>query len=128
MRYLLDTHSLIWFLEDHIQLSDKARGKIMNIENRCFVSIASIWEIFIKVNIGKLKLDFPVSALKREIHENGFEILPIEFEHLQQLLQLDFHHKDPFDRLLIAQAQCEKMTIITKDNNFSKYNKVKLLW
>lgn len=128
MRYLLDTHSLIWFLEDDINLSYKAKSEITNLENQCFVSIVSLWEIFVKINIGKLKLDFPVSVLKKEIQNNSFEILPIAFEHLQQLLQLDFHHKDPFDRLIIAQAQSEKMVVITKDGNFNEYNNVKLLW
>jgi PIN domain nuclease of toxin-antitoxin system len=118
MKYLLDTHSLIWFLEDNDKLSILAKTEIKNIQNRCFVSIASLWEIALKTGIDKLKLDVPFSRLKNEIQENNFEILPIELKHLEQLLFLNFHHRDPFDRLLIAQAQNEKMIIISKDENF----------
>lgn len=127
MRYLLDTHSLIWFLEDNPKLSTLAKSEIKNLQNQCFISIVSLWEIALKTGIDKLDLDIPFSKFKKEIQENSFEILPIEFEHLQELLHLDFPHKDPFDRLIIAQSISEKMTIITKDENFDKY-KVKLLW
>lgn len=128
MKYLLDTLSLIWFLEDDVKLSSKAKKEIINIKNECFVSIASLWEISIKTGIDKLKLDIPFIKLKDEIYANDMRILPLEFGHLQQLLQLDFHHKDPFDRLIIAQAVQEEMTIITKDENFDKYREVELLW
>src|SRR5690606_27393323 len=127
MRYLLDTHSLIWFLEDNPKLSTLAKSEIKNLQNQCFISIVSLWEIALKTGIDKLDLDIPFSKFKKEIQENSFEILPIEFEHLQELLHLDFPHKDPFDRMIIAQSISEKMTIITKDENFDKY-KVKLLW
>ena len=127
MRYLLDTHSLIWFFEDNEKLSILAKTEIKNLQNRCFVSIASLWEIALKIGIDKLKLDISFSRLKNEIQDNNFEILPIELAHLNQLLLLDFYHKDPFDRIIIAQAKDEKMVIITKDENFSKYE-VGIIW
>lgn len=127
MKFLLDTHSLIWFLEDSLKLSIRAKNEIKNPKNECFVSIVSLWEIALKIGIGKLELDIPFSEFEMEIYKNNFEILPIEFEHLQQLNQLEFYHKDPFDRLLIAQAQSEKMIFISKDENFNKY-KVEVLW
>lgn len=75
-----------------------------------------------------MKLDVSFAELQSEIKMNGFEILPLEFEHLQELLQLGLHHRDPFDRIIIAQACSEKMTVITKDANFSKYEKTQIIW
>ncbi len=124
---LLDTHSFLWFIGGNSQLSEKAKETIMDTRIIKYVSIVSLWEIAIKTGIDKLKLEIPFSDLKKEIQLNGFEILPIDFEHLQELTQLDFHHKDPFDRLIIAQAAKEKMPIITKDENFQNYN-VDILW
>jgi PIN domain nuclease of toxin-antitoxin system len=127
MKYILDTHTLIWFLEDNQKLSFYAKNAIENSQNQCFVSIVSLWEIAVKVSLGKLVLRYGFSELSNFINKSNIEILPIEFEHLQQLHQLDYHHKDPFDRLLIAQAQSEKMIFITKDENFDKY-KIQILW
>ncbi|WP_317132756.1 type II toxin-antitoxin system VapC family toxin [Pedobacter sp. BS3] len=93
-----------------------------------FISIASLWEIAIKINIDKLKLDISFSELWKNIQANGFEILPVTFEHLQQLLLLDFHHRDPFDRIIIAQACSEHMPMITKDANFRLYSQAQVLW
>lgn len=80
------------------------------------------------MSIGKLKLDVSLQDLRKDIKANGFQILPIESEHLQTLLHLDFHHRDPFDRILIAQAVSEKMALITRDSHFSNYKQVQLLW
>jgi PIN domain nuclease of toxin-antitoxin system len=128
MNYLLDTHTLIWFLEDDENLALKARDSISNSSNNCFISIASLWEIAVKASIGKLHLKSDFSKLKDFLAETGFEILPIEFQHLQALLNLDFYHRDPFDRIIIAQAISEGMTLISKDSHFSNYKELKLLW
>jgi len=128
MHYLLDTHTFLWFLEGSNNLSEKARISIENTENIKFISIASIWEVAIKLNLGKLKLDIKLEDLKEEILKNNFEILPLDFEHIIELSNLEEIHKDPFDRLIISQAISEKLTLISKDSNFSLYSRVKLFW
>ena len=127
MDYLLDTHTFLWFLNGSEELSDKAKSAIENIKNTKFISIASFWEIAIKTSLGKLKLDIPFQELKFLAINNGFEILPLTFEHTNQLVNLNFHYKDPFDRLIIAQAMTDKLTIIGKDKNFAPYS-VKIIW
>ena len=87
-----------------------------------------MWEIAIKISVGKLKLDVKVEDLKTEILKNKFEILPLDFEHIIELSRLEENHKDPFDSLIISQAISEKLTIISKDSNFSLYIGVKLYW
>jgi len=128
MRYLLDAHTLIWFLEDDEKLSRRARSEIKNIRNQCFVSIAVLWEIAIKVSLGKLQLRAEFNKIHEFLHETSIEILPLELEHLEVLLHLDFHHRDPFDRIIIAQAESEDLIVISKDSFFSKYSQVKSLW
>ena len=128
MKYLLDTHTLLWFLEGNENLSQDARLAIENTDNISFISIASIWEIAIKLNLGKLRLDIKLEELKLEILKNGFEILPLDFEHIIGLSNLESVHKDPFDRIIISQSIFEKCTIISKDSNFNLYKKVNLLW
>ena len=100
---------------------------IKNIELKCYVSIASIWEIAIKLSLGKLELNGGFNEISEIMKNYDIELLHIAFEHIRKLLDLDFHHRDPFDRIIIAQGLVEKMTIITKDENFSKYG-VKILW
>lgn len=128
MNCLLDTHTFLWFLEGSDNLSKRARMSIENTENIKFISIASIWEIAIKLNLGKLKLDIKLEDLKEEIIKNNFQILPLEFEHIIVLSNLEEVHKDPFDRMIISQAIFEKQTIISKDFNFSLYEGIKVLW
>lgn len=128
MKVLLDTHTLLWFLNGDQTLSASAKESILNRRNVKFVSIVSIWEIFIKVGIGKLDLGVSPAAFQDAIQNNGFNLLSIEFKNLHELLHLPFHHKDPFDRLIIAQAQNENMTIITKDENFARYKGTEVLW
>lgn len=127
MQYLLDTHALIWFLEDDPQLSPKVRTEIMDINNQCFVSIASLWETAIKVSLRKLQLKSDFNKIIDFLSDTSIEILTIEFTHLQRLLSLPFHHRDPFDRIIIAQGLDENFTIMTKDEQFSHYTN-KLLW
>jgi len=128
MNYLLDTHSLIWFIGGDEQLSYQAREEIENDENKIFVSIASLWEISIKSSIGKLKLVKPFEELfPQYLVENEIEILNIQIEHLQELINLPCHHRDPFDRLIICQSLVEQLTIIGKENLFDDYG-IQRLW
>ncbi|PZU86702.1 MAG: PIN domain nuclease [Chryseobacterium sp.] len=128
MKYLLDTHTLLWFFEGNSNLSDDARSAIENADNICFVSIASIWEIAIKISLGKLTLEISLNDLKSEILKNDFQLVPIEFDHIVELSNLEIIHRDPFDRIIISQAVCENCTIISKDSNFNQYKNLKLLW
>ena len=127
MDILLDTHALIWFINGDNQLPVQSIEIIKNIRVRCFVSIASIWEIAIKISLGKLDLNGGFDEISKIMMHYDIDILPISFEHIQKLLSLDFYHRDPFDRIIIAQGLVEKMTIVSKDENFAKYQ-VQLIW
>jgi len=127
MNLLLDTHTLIWFFEGATELSEVAKSAIIDENNTCFVSILSFWEIAIKLNIGKLQMNISFEQLRMLILENGFEILPLKFEHTKEIINLPLHHRDPFDRLIISQATVENMIILSRDENFKLYN-VKLIW
>ena len=105
----------------------KAREAIENPSNFSHISIASLWEMAIKISLGKLEIKYPFEQVLTQIYENGFEILPITFEHTLVISELAFHHKDPFDRLIVAQAMTERMTIISKDKFFDDY-KVTRFW
>lgn len=127
MNYLLDTHTLIWFLNGDKDLSTKARKAIESNEATNFVSIVSLWEIAIKVSLDRLDLKTSFEKIGDEISNNNFEMLPITFQDTLILSSLPFHHRDPFDRLLISQGINNKFTIISKDQYFDNY-KVKVLW
>jgi PIN domain nuclease of toxin-antitoxin system len=127
MNLLWDTHTLIWFIEGDNNLGITARSYIENPQNTNFVSIATFWEIAIKVSINKLTLQIPLKNLKNLLWENGIEILPVTFEHTLLVSQLPFYHRDPFDRLLIAQAIHEKIVLLTKDEKFALYN-IQTVW
>ena len=124
---LLDTHTLIWFINGSKELSQTARHTIEADDTNNFVSIVSLWEIAIKISLGKLELKTPFNQIGRQITENGFDILPVTFEDTLLIASLPFHHKDPFDRIIIAQAITNKLTIISKDEQFFNYS-VKVLW
>lgn len=126
--YLLDTHALLWFLSGDERISTKSRKVISDPKNRCFISIASLWEMAIKIKIGKLDLSFDLKELATYLSRNNIEVLPIAFEHILETLDLEDHHRDPFDRIIIAQAKFERLTIISKDENFPKYAHIKLIW
>lgn len=127
MQYLLDTHTLLWFLQDDPQLPKKISSRIRNIENNCFVSIASLWEIAIKIKLGKLSIKFPFERFAVYLADNDPEVLAISFDHISQVLNLDMLHRDPFDRIIIAQGITEDLTILTRDEHFAKYA-VKTTW
>jgi PIN domain nuclease of toxin-antitoxin system len=127
MNYLLDTHTLIWFIVDDPTLPLAVKRQIEDTDNRCFFSIASIWEIGIKHSNGKLDLKFNLEEIIKITESSLIELLPISVNHILKNSSLPFNHRDPFDRLLIAQAQIENLTIITKDTLFSSYD-IKTLW
>lgn len=128
MRLMLDTHTFLWFIEGSLNLSDMARNLIEDRGNQRFLSIASLWEMSIKVSIGKLELEMTFSDLvKREVYGNAIELLEIRAEHLDELAKLPFHHKDPFDRLMISQSLIESVPIVTRDSVFGSYP-VHVLW
>ena len=125
---LLDTHAMLWFFWDDPLLSRAARALIEDPARRKLVSIASCWEVAIKVGLGKLDLgELSRTFLQREIARNNFELLPISLEHATAVEGLAPHHKDPFDRLLIAQAVVEGIPIIGADAAFDPYP-VRRLW
>lgn len=128
MILILDTHTFLWFLEGNANLSAKARKAIEDPGNTKFISIASLWEIAIKLNLGKLTMSIKLSDLKLEILKNNFEILSLDFEHILQLSKLENKHKDPFDRIIISQAISEKCAVISRDTNFPLYKKLKVIW
>lgn len=128
MRLLLDTHALLWFGEGSAMLSSKARAAMEDERNERWASHATAWEVAIKASLGKLKLQIPFENLFPDgVVANGWQVLSPDFRHYRDLLELPFHHRDPFDRLLIAQARTEGLTVVTCDPHFSAYD-VPLLW
>ena len=122
MKYLLDTHTLLWFLAGDEKLSRKAQQLIDDPGNEKFLSTVSLWEIAIKTGLGKLNLDKPFDQMFPErLDFNGIEILDITVDSLIKLTTLPFHHRDPFDRLIIAQGLVEGLPIISVDTIFDAY-------
>ena len=117
-RLLLDTHAFIWWREDSPRLGANARRAITGAA-LVYVSVATAWEAAIKVSVGKLKLPDTIEA---GVHDSGFEQLTITFGHTEIVARLPLHHRDPFDRMLVAQAQLEELTIVTRDPSFSLYD------
>jgi len=130
MKQLLDTHTFLWFVSGKKELSDTAKSLIQNSNVHNFVSIASLWEISIKVKLGKLQIKGTIPSIIDDLTENNFELLPINFAHIAKNYELEFHHRDPFDRIIIAQALVEGMQIISRDEQFDKYlnETIKRLW
>lgn len=127
MRLLLDTHAFLWSITGG-PVSEQARIAFLNNENELFLSAVSYWEISIKVSLGKLLLaDGWQETFEQEMLINQIKWLPIEKKHCHAVLTLPFHHGDPFDRMLIAQALCEEMTLMTVDTNIKRYT-VQTLW
>ena len=124
--YLCDTHTLIWFLNNPLLLSERARQEIEQSPH-IYVSIASLWEIAIKQTLGKLTIDATPQGVAQLCRDNTIDILPVTIAHLERLHSLPYVHRDPFDRLIIAQAQEENLTIISKDARMAGYN-VPVLW
>lgn len=127
MSNLLDTHTLIWFLNGDNQLSEKARKTIESNPSKNFISIASLWEIAIKVNMNRLEMNVDFEQISNQLIQNNFQLLPISFEDLLILTKLPFYHRDPFDRIIISQGISTNLSIVSKDKVFEKYD-VKLVW
>ena len=128
MNILLDTHAFLWFIIDNPMLSSSARILIENINNDRFISLASIWEIAIKTSLNKLEIAKPFSEfIPNQLKQNYINLLPINISHLIKVAELPFHHRDPFDRLMISQSLIEKIPIISKDTVFDDYG-IKRFW
>jgi len=120
--YLLDTHTAIWFFDDASSLSHVAAQIILDEVNQIYLSVASAWELTIKISIGKLGFPGDAAGFLQTAQNNDITIIPIETSHLTALKELPLIHRDPFDRLLIATALAEQMTLITVDKNIAKYD------
>jgi PIN domain nuclease of toxin-antitoxin system len=128
LRVLLDTHAFLWWDIAPDELSPVARACLEHPENTVLLSVVSVWEMQIKAQLGRLTLRLPLATLIREQQErNGFVMLPVTLEHVLAVQDLPNRHKDPFDRLLIAQALAEDATLLSRDAVFSSYP-VRVLW
>ena len=128
MKLLLDTHAFLWINEDSGRLSQTVKDLCSSGEHEFYLSIASPWEMKIKNQLGKLSLAMPIDELvNKNRQENNIQLLPIDLAHIIYLEQLPAHHKDPFDRIIIAQAIIEGLTIVTVDHVFSDYS-VPVIW
>lgn len=128
MNLLIDTHIFLWFVFAATSLNTYARSLVEDEANTKFLSMASVWEMAIKHSIAKLPLTLPFPLfMKRELESSGFLLLPVEFEHLTQVASLPLHHRDPFDRLIIAQSMAENMPVVSADSAFDAYG-VSRLW
>ena len=122
MRLLLDTHAFLWFIMGSANLSVNARALIENPANERQLSVVCLWEIAIKTSLGKLTISAPFDELiPAQLMLNGIDVLNIKVDHLSTLTSLPFHHRDPFDRLIIAQAIVEKLPVISLDGVFDTY-------
>jgi len=126
-QYLLDTHTAIWFFNGNARLSKTTNDIIKNLNNPIYLSIASAWEVAIKLRIGKLDIEGKTIDFIKDAETNKITILPIKPSHLTALETLPMIHRDPFDRLLIATALYEEMTLITVDENIQRYD-VSQIW
>lgn len=128
MNILLDTHTFLWFVQDDPKLSVVACALIEDGESRPFLSVASLWEIAIKLSLGKLQLTQPYEEfIPQQLAMNGIGILNVTIEHTAAVASLPFHHRDPFDRLLAVQTKIEEMTLVSADPAFDAYG-VERVW
>lgn len=123
MNLLLDTHIFLWFVNDDLKLGDDLKGLIEDESNSSFLSVASLWEMSIKYNLGKLTLAPSYEEfVEKEVRQSSIIILKIKLEHLKINASLPFHHRDPFDRLIISQSLAESIPIMTVDSAFNQYS------
>lgn len=127
MDLLLDTHALLWFFQGNDNLSANAKSKILEPKNEIIVSVASLWEIAIKTSRNKLHFTMPIVKLHTLLIEQNFQIIGIVARHLEIIETLPYYHKDPFDRLLVAQAQHHNYTLISKDAVLDAYG-IQRIW
>ena len=131
MQYLIDTHVFLWFISNAKELSQTAKTLIEDGNNTIFLSIASLWEISIKTALGKLAIKGNYESVIDDVTENSIQILPINFAHTVEQNHLPFHHRDPFDRIIISQAIVENIDFISADAIFDDYLKglpIKRIW
>lgn len=122
MRYLLDSHVFLWFFAEPEKLRPEARRTIENDENEIFLSVASVWELGLKAALGKLALPCTVREyVSSRTQQAAIEILPVRLTHVFVVNELPFHHRDPFDRILVAQTKCEGLILVTDDRQMEKY-------
>lgn len=128
MKYLLDTHTFLWIIEDNKILTKKVRQIYLDNSNEIYFSVASIWEMAIKISLKKLTIRGKLSRfIDKHAIENNIRILSIQPHHIFPIEKLPFHHRDPFDRLLLAQCVQEKMHLLSKDTKFDQYG-VNRIW
>ena len=127
MKFLLDTHTFLFAINEPERLSPAVRGALLNEELPRWVSVVSLWEIILKIQAGKLDLPLEPAYYHKHLREIGATLLPVDERHSFELIQLPLLHKDPFDRLLIAQARVEDMTLLTRDESIRRYP-VTALW
>jgi PIN domain nuclease of toxin-antitoxin system len=128
VKVLLDTHTFLWYLWNDPNLSEEAKRILALSDTEAYISIASFWEIAIKVSLGKLSIGQPLETFfPEQLTINNFSLLPIEISHAAFVSQMPFHHKDPFDRILIAQSLLEKIPILGTDTVFDAYG-VRRIW
>jgi len=126
MKVLIDTHVLLWGLQDEAKLSRRVQALLPAAD--VWISVASLWEIIAKIQVGKLTLPTPVGEyLTTKLTANGVSVLPIRFDHVMRLESLPLHHRDPFDRILIAQSLSESLALVSADPQFERYS-VELIW
>jgi PIN domain nuclease of toxin-antitoxin system len=127
MRLLLDTHTVLWFLDDVKKLSDTALRAIIDPSNEKYVSVATAWELAIKISLQKLRFNGGAANFFKAVEENGFRMIAVRREYVEIVESLPFHHRDPFDRMLVATAILANMTIITTDAAIRAYD-VDCVW
>ena len=128
MNVLLDTHAFLWWVVDDSQLSTTAKAIIVEPTNTIYLSVVSAWEIIIKERTGKLSLpESPETYIPSRLTANRFVTLPVEMPHVLKVASLPDHHRDPFDRLLIAQSQVENLSLLTVDHLIGQYS-VDIIW
>lgn len=131
MQYLCDTNIFLWFVSNAKELSQTAKNLIEDGNNEIFLSIASLWEISIKNSLGKLTIKGKYESVIDDVNDNSIQILPINFAHTVEQNRLNFHHRDPFDRIIISQAIVENINLISADSIFDNYVKgksIKRIW
>lgn len=131
MQFLIDTHVFLWFVSNSKELSKTARTLIEDGNNTTFLSIASLWEISIKTALGKLSIKGTYASVIDDVTDNSIQILPVNFAHTVEQNRLPFHHRDPFDRIIISQAIVENIDFISADAIFDDYLKglpIKRIW
>lgn len=128
MKVLLDTHTFLWWITDDNRLSSSAREIITNGDNELFLSAAAGWEIAIKAQLGRIKLPKePHSFIAEQLRLNSIQSIPIHMSHALHIYSLPNHHRDPFDRMIVAQAQLEDLAILTMDSQIARYE-IKVIW